>query len=463
MSQRETDILLYVEHVTRELDVACALKHVLRARHGIQVEIESYIYDLPKSFERWSPRVVALPFTYAGATLPELRQVISAFPSASFVDMAYEQLYHRLNESFRVPQDDFPKRHVLHLAWGLFFSDFLTRNGVPREHVEVNGNLVYPLYRDPYRAFYPDRQTIADEYGLDAAKRWIFIPENYKAAFLPDSKFDAYVKQGADRDNINEYQAYDKESARQAIGWWHRAAALPDVEIIVRPRPATQCRHFYDVCRNLIGDFPSSFHVLKERSVREWILVSDAVVSSISTSLIEAAVAGKPAFMMTPLGMPDYLRMEWFDHIATLETEDAFMAVASGATRDDSSALRSWAEKTMMSRGDAIGNAASLLADVVRGERVVPSPPGDTFVASLSSPADAAREKPMTLRERLWVLRWRFWKFLKGAETKGRPPVRDETFDTASGGDKAFAYFEKDRFTEHDIAERVNRWEQVLA
>ena len=41
MRKQNVDILLFVEHVARELDIACAIKYLLDKRHGISLEIAS--------------------------------------------------------------------------------------------------------------------------------------------------------------------------------------------------------------------------------------------------------------------------------------------------------------------------------------------------------------------------------------------------------------------------------------
>jgi hypothetical protein len=42
------DVLIFVEHVARELDIACAIRHLLQTDHQISVQIASYCHGLPK-------------------------------------------------------------------------------------------------------------------------------------------------------------------------------------------------------------------------------------------------------------------------------------------------------------------------------------------------------------------------------------------------------------------------------
>ena len=49
MVKKPIAVLLFIEHVARELDVACAVKYLAKQRHGLSVEIASIIYDVKRT------------------------------------------------------------------------------------------------------------------------------------------------------------------------------------------------------------------------------------------------------------------------------------------------------------------------------------------------------------------------------------------------------------------------------
>ena len=61
MPKKNVDILLFVEHVARELDVACAVKYLAGARYNLNVEIASTVYDIDRTLKLFKPEVVAVP------------------------------------------------------------------------------------------------------------------------------------------------------------------------------------------------------------------------------------------------------------------------------------------------------------------------------------------------------------------------------------------------------------------
>jgi surface carbohydrate biosynthesis protein len=454
--KKTVDILLFVEHVARELDIACVLKHILARDYGIALEIASYVYDRDAAVQKWDPFVVAISVSFMGMQSPFLSEVIRGFPDAVFVDLEYEQLYHQFNRDFRRPQDDFARLHVLHNAWGDFHARFLQENQVPTEHIAVCGNPTYALYGAPYKDYFPSRQALAEQYGLDITRRWVLIPENYKAAFLPDSYFESFVKMGSKKEEAFAYRDFDVRSMEIVVPWWYRVAREADVEVIVRPRPANESTCFLNRMMEIGGEPPAHLHLIKDGTVREWIMASDVTASSISTTLLEACVADKGVYIFAPIPIPAFLHNEWYDLITAIQTYEQFARIAqSGAVVPEQKQLKAWIARTMMGRGDAIANIAALLGAVLKRERRVPSPPR-RFIESVSplpAAGGAAVVVPL-LKRSLFKNAWH-----KIKRKLMRAPAKDKV---AARPAPQFNPFEQDRFSRQDVQERVQRWQQVL-
>ena len=61
---KKVSILWLVEHVARELDVACAVRHLARKRHGVELEIRNVYYHAKELMQNADPQTVILPFFY---------------------------------------------------------------------------------------------------------------------------------------------------------------------------------------------------------------------------------------------------------------------------------------------------------------------------------------------------------------------------------------------------------------
>lgn len=378
---RDLDILWFVEHTARELDVACATRYLIEERYDDSVEIKPYYRGDPTAILRsYRPTVVVIPYCYSAGDYG-LREYLPQWREPIYFNLAWEELYYSANLEYKAPRDVFAKDHVLHHAWGDFYRQYLLKYGVPDDHIEVNGQPAYTLYDEPYRRFFATRAEIADASGLDRDRRWVFFPENYGWAFFSDQRLEAAIKAGQHRETAYAMRDFCKASLETALRWLADVAADGSVEVIVRPRPATQQSDFEEFARQIVGTVPVRLHITKERSVREWILASDIVASSYSTSLIEAAVANRPAYMVLPLPIPDSLVAGWYEHATVLAERGQFMeACLAEPDLDSSERLRRWGRKELMGCGDAISNLADTLHRLCQPGAVRPPVPSEAVL-----------------------------------------------------------------------------------
>ncbi|MGE0479639.1 MAG: hypothetical protein AB7Q17_04110 [Phycisphaerae bacterium] len=427
------DVLIFIEHVARELDIACILAHELEATHGRSVAFASCAWGAAEALATLTPRVVALPYCY-GASDPVLRRCLPFWPDALYVNLAFEQVFHRLNERFKTPRDEFAKRIARHHAWGSAARDYLASHGVPLEHIFQNGNPTLALYDPPYADFYPDRAALARRFGLDPRRRWVFAPENYAAAFNTDLMQRDYIQRGYSPAEAEETRAYARRALHESIRWWAAAAASSPIEVVVRPRPAVPLAMFVDECRAVLGDrLPERLHVIKHGSVREWIVASDVVAGGYTTTLIEAAWARKRVLMLRPLPMPAPLDADWYRLVPQVASADEFgRAVSAVEAHDAFEPLRAWARARVWGEADPLVALAEYLsARVEEAQRHADAsataarelPPIDRAppTAHLAPGLFNRHEDDVLDERRVAAARARWAAHLRGAATGARP------------------------------------------
>jgi hypothetical protein len=118
----------------------------------------------------------------------------------------------------------------------------------------------------------------------------------------------------------------------------------------------------------MVGVPVANLHFIKDESVREWILASDMVASSYSTSLIEAAIADKPVYMVEPVPIPESLYSDWYDFVPRLRDAREFQDACRTDARVVDNRLRDWATSEMLSRGDPILGLAKFISELVTGK-----------------------------------------------------------------------------------------------
>jgi len=380
MQMQEVDVVYLYEHAARELDVACAIVAILEREHRLAVKVVHWPAGFSRVEHHIRPRLVVLPYCYGEENYTFL---LAKWRNSIFFNASWEQLFYLGNLISKTPHGRFAIEHVIHHSWSTHYAGFLREQGIREDRILLNGQPSYTLYNEPYRRYFTSRSDLAIRYGLDSGCKWILFPENYNWAFYTDVKLAYFIEQGQSSEDVHIMRDFCERSLTETVRWCARLAAREDVEIIIRPRPSTSMQDFLRSVGEILPDPPQHLHIIQEGSVREWILASDVVVSSYSTTLIEAAVAGKSVYMLEPYPIPESLRVGWHDYLPHLKMYEEFLAKCTKTTGLDSS-LGPWARKTLMSKGDSIHRMADFIAQLVQG--TMESPPAPSWETVVPDP-----------------------------------------------------------------------------
>lgn len=431
---RKVDIVYLYEHSARELDVACAIAAILKHRYGLSVEIIQWPVGFQDSFHDFQPRLVVLPFCYSEQSYPK---VLAAWRRSIFFNITWEQLFYPGNKTAKTPRGKFALNHVIHHAWSEFYASFLEQQGVPENHIYLIGQPAYRLYDEPYRRYFAPRTFLAERYGLTPECRWLFFPENYNWAFYTQTTLENFIQGGQSPEDVHAMREYCKKSLAETVLWCAEIARSNKVEVILRPRPATSLSEFSDAVEQIIPSIPARLHILKDESVRDWVLASDVVVSSYSTSLLEAAIAGKSVYMLEPYPIPSALTMQWHEYLPHIKTRQQFMDSCLENTQEQVGAsLGEWARQQMMVSEDAIGGLAEILSNLLGSDANVPPVP--SWSASIPDPGIRKQAIMWTLSQRL--------RAMLGQQKVTKVP----------------AEYVNDYFARDVIKTRIQRWTDVL-
>ncbi len=434
----EVDVVLLYEKALRELDVACIVKALAQRLHGLRVEIVQQNYGYPYALKNFRPRVVALPFCYQNRSNNIL---LTTWRKSIFFNLTWEQLLYPGNKTAKTPRGDFAVNRVIHHSWSSFYSGYLRQQGVPADHIFTNGNPAYALYREPYRHYFKQRDVLASQYELNPKRKWVFFPENYNWAFYDQAMLNQMIHDGQKPDEVYEMKAFSSRSFETVIRWCKMLADRGDVELIIRPRPSTLLDDFAAKIKEILHLIPDCMNINQQETVREWILASDVVISSYSTSLIEAAVAGKTAFMLEPYPLPISLQQDWHELLPHLTNEREFIDVLLVDSADVASKpLGEWARSAMLSQGDPILNLVDYLARLCQGKIQRPPIPSKNSVS---------------LPGRFPLPPWLLFEYRK-LRLRLQPPEHIP-FDQVEPDRK------HDVISASDINERVNKWDTFMS
>ena len=418
---RPIDVVMLVEHISRELDVVACVGCKLKTNYNINAEIKSYYHDFDNIFDRYDPKIVVFPFFY-GADHVYPAQYLSKWPRAIFVNLAWEQILMKVDYGLKTPRDQAAREKINYICWSELFRDFMLKNGVREERLIMAGNPAMKLYDQPYRHYFETRAELARRHNIDPSRKWVLFPESYQYAFFSDELLAALVKdQHADPDLLKESRDYSRRCVSKLFAWANELAAANDPLFIFRPRPSTTRDAAEQVLKEIIGKPVGHIAVIKAGSVREWILASDHVVSSHSTTLIEAALADKPVHLFSPEAMPEALAAPWHELVPQLHDRKAFLAaIRNTATEPSGARLAEWARSHQFPEPDPIDVIARRIAGLL------------TTLATSAPSADPDymhvwAHNPVSALKRKW-----------------NPPA------------------DEDNFNAYDVAKRILRWKKVL-
>lgn len=434
----EIDVVYLYEKVLRELDVACAVKALAKRLYGLRIEIVQQNHGYSYALRNFRPRVVVLPFCYQNRSN---NIYLTNWRKAIFFNLTWEQLFYPGNQTAKTPRGNFAIHHVIHHAWSDFYADFLKQQGVPEQHIWVNGNPAYALYDAEYRSYFKKREELASQYQLDVDKKWVFFPENYNWAFYDDGMLNQMIHDGQMPDDVYGMKEFSARSFEEVMRWCNVLADSENIELIIRPRPSTLLDDFIEKIKTIIHTIPKQMHINQHETVRDWILSCDTVVSSYSTSLIEAAIAGKSIYMLEPYPLPVSLRQDWHKLLPHLTNEQEFLSSTLGkSTKNTGKSLEQWARTTMISRGDPIRNLTDYLARLCQGK--------------INRPLIPSR-KSVTLPGRIPFPSWMLFEYRR-LITRLRPP-------DAILPSQIHPEYKNDVVNLVEINQRVNQWTDLLS
>ena len=348
-------IVILIEHISREFSIACILKMLLEQKYGFTVHIQS-IWDT-SNLNKIKPKLLLTPF------FRSLNSIISPFVykwnESKIINLCYEQVFRSHQLKFREPKGDFVKEKVIHICWGDKFKEFLYENNVRDENLFVNGNLQYQLYKEPYNIVYDSKDILAKKYNISSERNWLLFPENYGALFGGDKSVTNPVS--SDLDLSVKVKDFVQKSFRETMQWIDKFSKSKDFEVIIRPRPMTPKEKLIEAYKEINGSISSNIHFIKEDKARDWILSSDYIVSNYSTTLIEASLANKKTFMLEPYEFPAYMVNEWYKYIPKLNNYKDLNSIDKENSLQPNT-LKSWAISNISPDFDVIEKIVSYLA-----------------------------------------------------------------------------------------------------
>jgi hypothetical protein len=371
-------MVLFVDNVSNELDLACALKHVAWERFGMEIAIESLKSNLSTTLEQWETRAIAVP-SFSSRHDSGVQEILNRWTDVRIVNLDLSWRVGADDHDDILPRDQYARSHAVHLASNDRRREALLASGVPADRVAITGSLTCGLYQEPYRnLFSVQRRRLAAQYALDPDRSWLLLTTHHgHGAKLQHVRSDS-VSRSSTHGALHE----SPRASLMEIGDWCRAGAEAGrCEIIVRSDDQADVEAIRNHVEESVGEAAlDRLHFVNDDSHRHWIMASDAVLTTDSNVLIEAAVAERPAYLLSPETKVELRaggwRENWNEMSSRIRTGAEFVnLVRRGPTPFSTSVLRQWVHRELLGNGDPLSAAVSMMASVVGGSHYIPPAP----------------------------------------------------------------------------------------
>ncbi|MCR5788459.1 MAG: hypothetical protein K6G83_01075 [Lachnospiraceae bacterium] len=307
------DFLLMYESKVRELEGICLIANELAGRGysvGIFNKWPSFLYG---QVIRPSAKVLLIPSAYRDPSLYILLAKVKG--ASSVINLQWEQIYSRRDltnpdSPWKITGD---VRKVTHISWGdVNYSKLTKEDGVESRLVKKVGHVGLDYLRPGLRGFYRTREELCQEFGIQPETKLCLFISSFSFTNLPENMVEPELK---------ELYRVSYESQRIILEWIMKVLAkYPGMTFVYRPHPSeANNRALWDLAAQ-----NDHFKVIKDYSVKQWILICDTIYNWYSTSLAEVYFAGKSCYFLRPCVIPAEYECLIMEELESLKTYEEF-------------------------------------------------------------------------------------------------------------------------------------------
>lgn len=326
---KEVDVIIFIEHIDRELDAACAIGRYLETLN-LAVEVSSLEYDYFDVWKNLSPKVILLPYCKS-----ENNYIVKVFKEklkngVTFVNMNYEQILSDYSRITKKPRDEFAKNDLIQFAWGQDFCNYLIDSDVNKDHIYLTGKPEAQILRQlSFKNKDSFKNELALAAGLSPEKKWIFMPLNDGLIFEPLQQIHKGIKRGSRGENSIFLKEYTHKSIFKLLG------LLSDViddynetyEFILRPHPSVTISGYEKLISDNFPKLHNRVKLSRYKTVKEWMICSDVCFTNHSTVGLDSAAIGVPTFLVNSGGLPEFSRAVWMDKFPEFSTKEDLVCI----------------------------------------------------------------------------------------------------------------------------------------
>lgn len=306
---KEVDFLFVYEHKVRELENLCLIKYELD-RRGYTTKIV-HIEDaeaLKAMRPIYHAKVVVTMACYQNSSIEWHTKRFVTFDK--LIDMQWENIVFPMDEKDEKAYKNYSgvAKDVVRVSWGeMNRRRMLDVVKMDPKKDKLVGHVGMDFLRNELKGYYLPKEEVVKDYGIPADKKvFLFI-----SPYFSDTHTESYLQEMCKRFGEGwryYYQDCMLPSKKIILDWIKRICEeREDVVFVYRPHPGEESLTAVEMEKTL-----PNFKVIGDKSVKQWILISDKVYTGNSSTFVEAYFAKKMCYLLFPVPVPKDYELAFF-------------------------------------------------------------------------------------------------------------------------------------------------------
>lgn len=318
------DFAIIYENKTREFETAYIIKELLNSQ-GFKAKVFSE-YSIRRFFS--NPKALIVPYLYKTEDVYHFNSFLFN-KKRPVINLQYEQVLSNMvrEASFHEPKGEAQK--AAYIFWGeKEISDLLSSNSMCLDinHIFLTGNISMILDDPHFKSCFVSRNDLSKKYDIPAQTHWHLFISSFTYPTLSKSEISV-IKQKIS--GIGPFIDYSAESRNSLLSWFHMYCEQhKDTIIIYRPHP----NEYEDESLKRMENRHSNFRVIRDYSIRQWIIVSDSLSTWFSTSIVDAYFAHKSCMVLRPVPIPEHFEVDILKGCQNISCFEEYEQAMSGET-----------------------------------------------------------------------------------------------------------------------------------
>lgn len=317
----KVDFLFIYEHKVRELENLCLMKYELEKR-GYKTKI-IHIEDaeaLKAMRPIYHAKVVVMMACYQNSSIEWHTKRFVKFDK--IIDLQWENIVFPMDEKDEKAYKNYSgvAKDVVRVSWGeMNRKRMLNVAKMNPKKVKLIGHVGMDFLREELRGYYRPKEEILREYQISSDKK-IFL---FISPYFSDYHTEEYLVEMCRRFGEGWRDYYQKcmlPSKKIILDWISQICEeREDIEFVYRPHPGEVSEQAKEMEAKL-----SNFRVIGDKSVKQWILISDKIYTGNSSTFVEAFFAKKMCHLLFPIPVPKDYELAFFQDAIKIDSFSEF-------------------------------------------------------------------------------------------------------------------------------------------